>query len=220
MKVILFGATGMVGQGVLRECLLDDAVTEVLAVGRTAVATEHPKLRQLVGPDPTDLSTVDDLAAYDACLFCLGISSVGLSEAEYRRITYDMTLSVARTLAATSPEVAFVYVSGAGTDTHGRAMWARVKGATEDDLMALLPNAYMVRPGIIQPLHGIRSKTRLYRTLYTVAVPLLFVLKRLSRSLVITTEQVGRAMVRIARSGYPKRVLENRDIAEAATPGT
>jgi len=219
MRVILFGATGMVGQGVLRECLLDDAVTEVLSVGRSSVGTTNTKLREVIGPDPSDLSSVDsELGGFDACLFCLGVSSAGMGEDAYRRITYDLTLAVARTLASANPGMCLIYVSGTGTDSteKGRTMWARVKGATENALFELMPNAYMFRPGIIQPLHGIRSRTRAYRVFYAAARPLFPVLRRLFPRRVITTEQVGRAMINVAARGWSLRILENPDIAAAA----
>ncbi|HET6212143.1 MAG TPA: NAD(P)H-binding protein, partial [Micromonosporaceae bacterium] len=158
MKVILFGATGMVGQGVLRECLLDPDVQEVLAIGRTPTGTHHPKLREIAHTDFLDFSTIENaLAGYDACFFCLGVSSAGMSEDAYRRVTYDVTMAAARALAAANPSMTFVYVSGQGTDSseHGRSMWARVKGETENALLAMPLRAYMFRPGYIQPMHGI-----------------------------------------------------------------
>jgi uncharacterized protein YbjT (DUF2867 family) len=155
------------------------------------------------------------LAGYDACFFCLGVSAAGMSEAAYARVTYDLTLAVAETLARLNPGMTFVYVSGMGTDAseHGRVMWARVKGRTENALLRLpFRGAYMFRPGFIQPLHGIRSKTRLYRAVYAVTTPLFPLLKMLGPGAITTTEQVGRAMIAVARDGYPKRVLEQRDI--------
>lgn len=219
MKVILFGGTGMVGQGVLRECLLDDRVTDVLAVGRTPIAQQHSKLTNIVHADLMDLTAIESqLTGYAACFFCLGVSSVGMKEPEYRRVTYDYTLSVANTLAKVSPQSTFVYVSGAGTDSSekGRTMWARVKGQTENDLLGLPLAAYMFRPGIVQPMRGIKSKTRLYRAGYTAATPLLWVLKRVTPNLVTTTDDIGRAMIRIADSGFSKRILESRDIRTAS----
>ena len=215
MNVIVFGATGMVGQGVLRECLLDPDVTTVVAVGRRATGQSDPKLRELVVPGPGSLAAVEgQLVGFEACFFCLGVSAAGLSEAEYTRLTYDLTLGVARTLARLDPTMTFIYVSGAGTDSteHGRIMWARVKGRTENALLALPFRAYMFRPGIIQPLHGIRSRTPLYRAGYAVAAPLLPVLRRLFPRQLTTTEQVGRAMLAVAKHGFPRRVLEQRDI--------
>ncbi|HZL20578.1 MAG TPA: NAD(P)H-binding protein [Polyangia bacterium] len=220
MKVILFGATGMVGQGVLRECLLDPEVTEVLAVGRTATGQSDPKLQEIVHQDFTDFSAIaDGLTGYEACFFCLGISSAGMSESDYRRVTYDFTLAAAQVLAARNPAMTFIYVSGTGTDStaRGRSMWARVKGETENALLALpFKAAYMFRPGIIQPLHGVKSKTKLYRAAYVVAAPLFPILKRLVPKHLTTSEQVGRAMLAIAKRGAPVQRLENADINAAA----
>jgi uncharacterized protein YbjT (DUF2867 family) len=216
MNVILFGATGMVGQGVLRECLLDPDVGRVLTIGRNATGQSHGKLHEIVHNNLFDLSSIESqLAGFDACFFCLGVSSAGMSEEEYSRITYDMTLAVARTLARLNPGMTFIYVSGAGTDSseHGRTMWARVKGRTENALMALpFKAAYMFRPAAIQPLHGIRSKTKLYRAFYVIATPLFPILKWLFPRYVTTTEQLGRAMIKVVREGPPKRVLEPADI--------
>jgi len=215
MKVILLGGTGMVGQGVLRECLLDSNVDAVLALGRAPTGVEHSKLRELVRADLFDLTPVaGELTGYDACLFCLGVSSTGMSEEAYRRITYELTLSVARTLADVNPGSRFLYVSGASTDSseHGRMMWARVKGRTENALLELPFQTYAMRPGYIQPLHGITSKTRLYSAMYAVVKPLYPLLRRIAPAYVTTTEQVGRAMLHVARAGAPKRVLETKDI--------
>jgi uncharacterized protein YbjT (DUF2867 family) len=216
MRVLLFGATGMVGQGVLRECLLDTGVEHVLAVGRSATGQRHPKLRELVVPDLHDLAAVEGaLAGFDAGFFCLGVSAAGMSEAQYTRVTYDLTLDVARTLARLNPGMTFVYVSGAGTDSseRGRTMWARVKGRTENAILALpFRAAYMFRPGFIQPLHGIRSKTALYRLVYAAFAPLTPLLRRLAPSAVTTTERVGRAMLAVARRGFPRPHVEARDI--------
>ncbi|WP_199854778.1 NAD-dependent epimerase/dehydratase family protein [Streptomyces dioscori] len=223
MKVILFGATGMVGRGVLRECLRDAAVESVLVVGRTAVGVTHPKLREVVRADLTDLADPDglegELSGYDACFFCLGVSSAGMKEAAYREVTYDLTLSVARALAAASPGLAFCYVSGQGTDSsaRGRVMWARVKGETENALLALDGvDAYMFRPGLIQPLHGITSKTRLYRAVYAATGRLLPLLRKLAPRSITTTEQVGLAMVAVARGESGVRVLETEEINRLA----
>jgi uncharacterized protein YbjT (DUF2867 family) len=216
MKVILFGATGMVGQGALRECLLDPDVESVLAIGRSTIAQQDEKLQGIVLKDLTDLSSVEGkLSGYDACFFCLGVSAAGMSEDDYCRVTYDLTLSVAATLVRRNPSMTFIYVSGAGTDSteHSRMMWARIKGKTENALLAMpFRAAHMFRPGYIQPMHGIRTKTKWYSMVYAIVAPLYPVLKTLFPSYVTTTQQLGRAMIRVAKTGAPKRVLESRDI--------
>lgn len=216
MKVILFGATGMVGQGVLRECLLDPDVERVLAIGRSSTGQKHEKLRELTHGNFLDFSSVEgELTSYDACFFCLGISSAGMTEQDYHRVTYDYAMAAAQTLVRLNPGMTFIYVSGAGTDSteQGRTMWARVKGKAENALLRLpFKASYMFRPAFIQPLHGITSKTKLYRVLYTVVGPLYPVWKALFPKYVTTTEQVGRAMLRVAKQGAPQRVLENWDI--------
>jgi uncharacterized protein YbjT (DUF2867 family) len=217
MKVIIFGATGMVGQGVLRECLRDQGVSQVLTVGRSATGVAASKLTEVVHRDFFDFSALaPELAGYDACFFCLGVSSAGMSEAEYTRLTYDITLAAATVLVQGNPGMTFVYVSGMGTDSSekGRSMWARVKGRTENALLALpFRAAYMFRPGAIQPLHGITSKTPLYRWTYRVASPFLSLLRRLAPGYVTSTEQIGRAMIKVVRNGAPRHVLEGRDIS-------
>jgi uncharacterized protein YbjT (DUF2867 family) len=216
VKVILLGATGMVGQGVLRECLLDNQVEAVLAIGRNSTGMHDAKLQEIISPDLFDLSPIESrLSGYDACFFCLGVSAAGMKEQDYRRLTYDLTIAVAKTLVRLNPGLTFVYVSGAGTDSseRGRMMWARVKGKTENDLLNMpFRAAYMFRPGYIQPLHGIRTKTKWYGALYAVMGPLYPIWKRLLPNYVTTTECVGRAMIKVARQGAPKRFLENRDI--------
>jgi uncharacterized protein YbjT (DUF2867 family) len=215
MKVMLFGATGMVGQGALRECLLDDRVTQVVVVGRTPTGRSGPKLREVTHSDFTDFGPISDqLSDVDACLFCLGVSSVGMDEAAYRRVTYDITLAAANALYAVNPDLTFAYISGQRTDAHGRAMWARVKGETENALLELSPHAYMFRPGFIQPQYGVRSKTRIYSIVYSLTNPLFPVLGRLFPSAVTTTQRLGRAMVAVAATGYRKRILETSDINE------
>ena len=216
MKVILFGATGMVGQGVMRECLIDPGVETVLAVGRSPTGVQNAKLREIVHDNFLDSSTISSqLAGYDACFFCLGVSSVGMSEERYRHLTYDITLAAATTLSKLNPGMVFVYVTGQGTDSteQGRLMWARVKGKTENDLLKLpFKAAYMFRPAGIQPLHGVRSRTAWVQAIYVVASPLLTWLDRVAPKYMTTTEQVGRAMIKVARDGYPKPVLESEDI--------
>lgn len=216
MKVILFGATGMVGQGVLRECLIDPGVESVLAVGRSPTGQSHPKLRELVHDNFTDFSAIaPQLAGYDACFFCLGVSSVGMEEERYRHLTYDITLAAATTLARLNPGMVFTYVTGRSTDSteKGPMMWARIKGKTENDLLKLpFKAAYMFRPSGIQPLHGVRSKTPWVQAIYVVASPLLSYLNRVAPKYMTTSEQLGRAMIKVARDGYPKPVLESEDI--------
>jgi uncharacterized protein YbjT (DUF2867 family) len=215
MNVLLFGATGMVGQGVLRECLSDPGVKAVVTVGRTATGQRHQKLKEVVSPNLMDLSKfTSQLTGFDACLFCLGVSALGMTEEQYSKVTYDLTLSVARTLGRLNPNMTFIYVSGQGTDSteRGRVMWARVKGKTENALLALPIKTYMFRPGAIIPLHGIRSRTRWYNAMYAVARPLFPVLKRVFPNSVTTTEQLGKAMIAVARSGSSVRVLETPDI--------
>lgn len=216
MNVLILGATGMVGQGVLRECLLDDGVKRVVTLGRTEVAQRHPKLRQIVHADLMNLAPVEDqLTGLDACFYCLGVSAAGMSEQEYARVNHDFTLSVAHTLVRLDPDMTFVYVSGAGTDSseHGRVMWARVKGRTENDLLKLpFVSAYMLRPAMILPMHGIKSKTPLYRVMYTLLTPAYPLLAKMSPKYVTTTERVGRAMLRLARTGFTSRVLEAAEI--------
>ena len=224
MRVIIYGASGMVGQGVLRECLLDAGVSEVLCVGRSVLTpelkwpglTEASKLRELAMPDLTQYAGAErELAGFDACFFTLGVSSAGMSEEAYRKVTYDLTLAAAETLVRLNPGMTFVYVSGAGTDStaQGKSMWARVKGETENALLALpFKAAYMFRPGMIQPLHGIRSKTPAYQMVLSVAGWMFGPLRRLFPRQITTTEQIGRAMLRVAREGYPKLLLEATDI--------
>jgi len=216
MRVVLFGATGMVGQGVLRECLLDPGVERVLAVGRRTTGQKHAKLTELAHGDFSDFSQAErDLTGYDACFFCLGVTSIGMSEADYRRVTYDATVAAAKVLAAKNPGMTFVYVSGSGTDStgKGRSMWARVKGQTENALFQLpFKAAYMFRPGYIQPLHGIASRTALYRIPYALVGWTYPFWKAILPAMVTTTEQMGKAMIAVARNGAPKRLLENRDI--------
>ena len=223
MKVILFGATGMVGQGVLRECLLAHDVDEIVTIGRTPLDASHLKLRSIVLPDLFDYRDIQaHLTGYDACFFCLGVSAAGLDEMAYTHLTYDLTLSAAQTLAAGNPGMTFIYVSGAGTDSteRGRSMWARVKGRTENALLRLPFKAvYLFRPGIIQPMHGARSKTGLYQTFYTIMRPF-FPLMRAVAPRMLTTERVGRAMLAAVRGGTPQAVLEANDIYMLSELGT
>lgn len=216
MNVLLFGATGMVGQGVLRECLLDAGVASVVSIGRSGTGVFDPKLREIIHADLTNYAPIESqLSGFDACFFCLGISSAGLSEDEYARITYDITVHAAETLARLNPGMTFVYVSGQGTDSseRGRTMWARVKGRTENALLRLpFKAAFMFRPGVIVPRFGARSRTALYRIPYILARPVLPLLLRAFPNQVLTTDEIGRAMLLVARNGAPKHVLETGDI--------
>ena len=211
MRVIIFGATGMIGQGALRESLLAGDVEEVLAVVRTPTGVRHRKLREVRLDDFADLGPIEDrLTGYDACFYCLGVSSAGMDEAAYTRITYDYPVAAARLFARISPDLTFVYISGAGTDVAGRTLWARVKGRAEQTIIDLLPNGYAFRPGFIQPTHGATSKTGLYRRVYAITAPLIPLLDRLAPRYVTSTDRLGQAMLRAARTGFPDRILENR----------
>ena len=206
----------MLGTAVLRECLADPQVAGVVTVGRTVSALHSAKLEEIVHADLTSYGAIESsLGDLDACFFCLGVSSAGLSEAAYSHVTYDYTLAAANTLVRLNPRLTFIYVSGAGTDSSGagRVMWARVKGRTENALLALpFAAAYMLRPGIIQPLHGIKSKTPSYRIFYSLSAFLLPVLRAVFPNYVLSTTQIGTAMLNLAKHGYAKRILEARDI--------
>jgi len=221
MKILLFGATGMVGAGVLLECLADDRVTAVTAIGRSASGRAHPKLTDVPHQDFLHFESLQPkFAGYDACFFCLGVSALGLDEAAYTRITYDYTLAAARAFLAANPAGTFCYISGAGTDSteRGRSMWARVKGRTENDLLALgFRRAYMLRPGFIQPVKGVRSKTGWYQAFYTVLTPLSPMILALFPGLATTTSAVGRAMIRLGLDGYSGPIVTNRDINRLAS---
>ena len=220
MRILLFGATGMVGQGVLRECLLAPDVEEVVAVGRAPSGVVHTKLKDFVHADLFDYASVEErLTGFDACFFCIGVSSFRMDEATYTRLTYDMTLATASTLARLNPGMSFVYVSGAGADTseNGKTMWARVRGRTENAL-ARLPfgRINVIRPGVVRPMHGARSRTRTYRLIYPLMAPFLPGLRALMPHSIATTESIGRALLVLAREGSPTTILETGDIEEAA----
>jgi uncharacterized protein YbjT (DUF2867 family) len=216
MRILMFGATGMVGQGVLRECLRAPDVDYVQTVGRSPSGQLDPRLYEVMHRDFNHYQSIEaSLMGFDACFFCLGVSSAGMSEADYTRLTYDATLAAAQTLARLNPRMTFIYVSGSGTDSseQGSTMWARVKGRTENALRRLPFKAvYLFRPGVIQPLHGARSKTRAYRVFYALAKPLLTPLRLLLPNHVLSTEDIGVAMLALAREGIDRAVLETHDI--------
>jgi uncharacterized protein YbjT (DUF2867 family) len=213
MKVIIFGATGMVGQGVLRESLLAPDVDQVLTVVRSPTGVRHPKLREVTLADFADLTPIEnELTGADACFYCLGISSVGVDEATYTRVCHDYPVAAARTLAKINPNLTFVYVSGASTNADSRQMWARVKGRTENAVIEMLPNGYAFRPGFIQPTFGATSKTGWYRVAYAITAPLMPLFQRIAPGYVVTTDRLGRAMLRAARTGFPNHIVENRDL--------
>ncbi len=215
-KVIITGATGMVGKGVLLECLDHAEIGEVLVIGRKTVGLKNAKLKELIHTDFTDFSQVQSqLSGYDACFYCLGVSATGLKEGKYKRITYDFTLALAKTLFEINPQLTFNYVSGVGTDSSekGRAMWARVKGKTENDLLKMgFRQAFMFRPGMIIPLKGIKSATKSYQFMYDYFMWLVKVIKAMSPNSVVTTTQIGLAMVNSIDKEYTKKVLAPKDI--------
>ena len=215
MKVILFGASGMVGQSVLGACLRDEGIEQVLSIVRTPTGRSHPRLRELAQKDLFEVNVPEaELRGYDACFFCLGVSSVGMSEADYTRVTHDLTLTWARVLARLNPSMAFFYVSGAGTG--GKAIWAQVKGRTEQALMGLFRDAYMVRLGMLRPVHGEGPRGRGARILYGLLMPIAPLIQALAPAWVITSDELGRAMIRAARERPPTHVLEMRDLQALA----
>ncbi|HUD54653.1 MAG TPA: NAD-dependent epimerase/dehydratase family protein [Terracidiphilus sp.] len=221
MKVLIFGATGMVGQGVLLECLRDPEVELAVTVGRTATGVRDPKLREIVHRDLLHYDGMEEsLAGFDACFFCLGVASTGMKEADYERVTYGFTLAAAEALSRANPGMTFIYVSGSGTDSteHGRIMWARVKGRTENGLLKLPLNAYAFRPGFIEPMDSIQSKTPSYRLFYKVLGPLLPLMHRMFPNQILSTREIGQAMLAVARHGYAKRILETKDIRRVVGP--
>jgi len=218
-KVIITGATGMVGKGVLLECIDHEAIDKILVVNRSSLGLSHAKVQEVLIEDFFDLSEIlEQMKGYDACFFCLGISAIGLSEAKYTRITLDLTINFAQNFLAQNPNSIFCYVSGTGTDSseHGRTMWARVKGKTENELLAMqFRKAYMFRPGYIQPLRGIKSKTNWYAALYLVFKPVYHILKHFPSTATNTTH-MGLAMINALKGTYPETILENKQINELA----
>ncbi len=218
MKVLLFGATGMVGQGALRACLAAADVELVQTIGRAPTGQQHPKLRERVHADMWQYHAIAaELAEFDACYFCIGVSSSGMSHDKYTHLTYDMTLAAAEALARVNPQMVFVYVSAAGADSkeQSRIMWERVRGRTENALFKLPFRAvYVLRPGMIEPQDGIKSRTAAYRLFYSLTKPLLPLLRAALPNHVLSTRQMGQAMLAMTRSGSRSRVLEMADIAQ------
>jgi uncharacterized protein YbjT (DUF2867 family) len=216
INAIIFGATGMVGEGVLRVCLNHPDVEKILVVGRRSCEVTHPGLKEVIHKDFYEYSSIEqELKGYNACYFCLGVTSVGKSAEQYTLLTYDLTMQAARTLSRLNPEMTFCYVSGEGTDSseHGRLMWARVKGKTENDLRKLpFKAAYAFRPGFIKPMKGQKNAYGVSKALGTMYP----VLRTLFSNHISTLEDLGTAMVNVTLNGYSKLVLENKDIALAA----
>jgi uncharacterized protein YbjT (DUF2867 family) len=220
IKVIITGSTGMVGKGVLLECLKNPLVSHVLVINRQPVNIEHPKLKEIIHSNFFDLSSIkQELSGYNACFFCLGVSAFRMKEEDYRHVTYDLTMHFAETLIALNPELTFCYVTGQGSDSteKGSLMWARIKGKTENALLAMpFKGAYMFRPGYIHPMHGIKSRTALYNAFYVVLKPLYPVIKALLPNSVTTNEAIGKAMIAVAVKNEPKHILDPIDINRLA----
>jgi hypothetical protein len=216
IKVIITGATGMVGEGVLHECLLHPEVESILVINRRPCNVLHPKLTEIIHDNFFDFTGIKDkLAGYDACYFCMGVSSLGMKEEKYNHITYDITMALANVLAAQNPELTFCYVSGTGTDSSekGKSMWARIKGKTENKLIGIFPKrAYMFRPGYIQPTKGLKNAYKIYKVLGF----LYPVLKMIMPKYVTSLMEVGLAMINAVVKGYKKQVLECPDINDLA----
>lgn len=215
MKVIIMGSTGMIGKSVLLECMASDLIKSILIINRQPIGIQDKKINEIIHDDFNDFSTIrQHLKNYDACFFCLGVSSAGMSEYDYNKITYELTTGFARELIIQNDNLVFCYISGAGTDSSekGRSMWARVKGKTENALLGMpFKASYMLRPGFIKPKKGIKSRTRLYNLMYSVFTPFYYILNPFG-SLVTNTEKLGKAMIRIAEKGYDKKIIPTKDI--------
>jgi len=218
VKILVFGGSGLIGDGIIKECLRAGDVTEIVAVGRSPLALHHQKLRTIVHGDFLDFTSIANEMAADACFWALGASSVGMEQADYERVTFGYTTAAARTLAATNPAMTFVYISGAGTDSseRGRSRWARIKGRTENAILTAFPNGYALRPGLVLPVNGSRSRTAIYRWISSALTPIGPLLQRWFPGSVTTTAEIGQTTLQLARHGHPRRVLENRDIVAAA----
>ena len=215
LNPVIFGSTGMIGQGVLLECFDDDRVKSVLTINRRSSGISHPKLTEITHQDFYNISSLtESLRNCDCCFYSLGVSAVGLSESEYHKLTYELTVHIAEVALKANPEMVFCYISGAGTDSteKGRQMWARVKGKLENKLLAMpFKKAYMFRPGYIQPMKGIRSRTKWYNIVYSIFKPLYFLLRPIKKAVTDTTT-LGRAMIEVVATGYDKNILGNADI--------
>lgn len=216
MKVIVTGATGMIGKGVLLECLDHPDVTEVLSIGRRTLEVDHPKLKELIHKDFSEFESVaDELRGYDACYHCMGVSAAGMNEEQYTKMTYDYTVALAKVLHGINPQITFTYVSGQGTDSteKGRAMWARVKGKTENDIINMgFKQAFAFRPGAIIPLRGIQPSSKLYRVLINNLTWLIKLIKKLAPNSIVNTTQIGLAMINVTKRGYHKTIIDPKDI--------
>ena len=216
IRAIITGSTGMVGEGVLHECLLSPEVDHVLVINRKACGVSHPKLTEIIHSDFFNLSAIESkLQNYNACFFCLGVSSVGMKEGEYTKLTYTLTMHVATTLAKLNPDMTFCYVSGASTDSteKGKMMWARVKGRTENDLMKLsFKKAYMFRPGYMHPTKGLKNVNKYYKYISWMYPVLRIILP----NGVSTLKELGQAMINTLNKGYVKNILEVKDIVTLA----
>ena len=217
MKVIIYGASGMVGRGVLNQCLSATDVNEIVIVVRKSLNLSHEKLSEIVVPDLNETSYLNAIHHFDACFYCLGISASNVSEAQYTAVNYDLTVNVAQSLELTNPTMCFIYVSGAGTDSteQGKSMWARVKGRTENKLKTMkFKSVYLFRPAMIQPLDGIESQTTSYRLFYKFLKPFFPIIQRISPNALLTTQSIGDAMLNAVRFGYPTQILEVKDIVQ------
>ena len=216
MNILIFGISGMLGQAVLRECIDAPDVQLIRAICRAPTGFSHPKYNEIIHADFIDLKNIEaSLSNFDACFFSMGVSASGKNEAEYTHLNYDIPLSVAKTLSRLNPQMTFVYVSGAGTDSsaQGKSMWARVKGRTENDLQKLtFKRVFLFRPGVIRPLNGIRSKTKAYDLFYRLSAPLLWVLQFIIPHHILSTKIIGQAFLTVTRKSATKAVLESSDI--------
>lgn len=222
MNILLFGASGMVGDGVLRWLVASPNVGRVVAVSRKPLQMQHSKLETIIEPDMFRLQHVDTLRDLDACFFCLGASSVGMSAEDYRRLTYDLTVSVAKRLLPGNPRMVFEYISGEGTDANSRQRWARVKAETETALLNMgFRDAYALRPGFIQPMRGVTSRMRSVRWMYALTAPVYPLLQKSFGGWVTSTDLLAATMLQLAVDGNGKKTLNTGElnaIAERAAP--